>query len=51
MPILFLIISALTGLFTFTSIATFREVKKKKQIKKSPKFVQQWKKIKNILDK
>ena len=51
MPLLIIILSALIGLFSFSSFATFREINKKKRQKKVPQFVEQWKKIKNNLEK
>ncbi len=43
------ILAALASIFTLSSFATFREIRKQKTKKKYPKFLEQWKKIKNKL--
>jgi|GEM_PF-5691841 len=50
MPIVLVVVSALIGLFTLTSFATFKEIKNRK-VKKTPKFLEQWKKIKDKIDR
>jgi hypothetical protein len=50
MPLLIIAVTILIGLFTVTSFATFQEIKQRKK-KKIPKFLEQWKKVKDKLEK
>ena len=50
MPLFAIVIAALVGLFSVTSFATFKEIKRKKK-KKVPKFLQEWHKIQDNLKK